>query len=82
MLISLFGKPVFWLLKTILKPVFGFTDLHKSMLLCKANNFMYYILCTCKAVSTPIWSFLRFSLNEVKNIVYTVFYRKNFIKVS
>src|SRR6218665_2167188 len=33
-------------------------------------------VCTRKAVSTPIWSFSRFNLNEVMNIVYCVFYRK------
>jgi len=26
------------------KPVIGFTDLHKNIVLCKANNFMYYTL--------------------------------------
>jgi len=42
MLIRLFGKTGFRLFETGLKPVFGFTDLHKNILLYKANNFMYY----------------------------------------
>jgi len=59
MLIPVFGQTGFRLLKTGFKPVFGFTDLHKNILFCKARNFMYYVLqCTYirshKAVSTLI----------------------------
>jgi len=41
--------PFFWqtgsrLLKTGLKLVFGVSNLHKNLLLYKANNFMYYAL--------------------------------------
>jgi len=39
-----FGKPDFQLLKTGFKPVFGFTNLHKNILLHKANNIMYNAL--------------------------------------
>jgi len=46
MLIPLFWQTGFRLLKTGLerfKPVFGFSNLHKNILLLyKANNFMYY----------------------------------------
>ena len=37
-------KAGFRLLKTCFKPVFGFSNLHKNMLLYKANNFIYYML--------------------------------------
>jgi len=34
------------LFKTGFKPVFGFTDLNKNILLYKANDFMNYVLLT------------------------------------
>src|SRR6218665_1455261 len=46
MLIPFFRQIGFRLLKTGFKPVFGFTDLHKNILLYEANNFMYYVLLT------------------------------------
>src|SRR6218665_1177671 len=77
-------KPVFWqtgfrLLKTGFKPVL--------LTFIKIYNYIRQIIVcithcnvrTCKAVSTLICSFSRFSLNEAMNIVYIVFYRKNII---
>jgi len=41
---TLFGKPAFGCLKPVLNRFSVFTNLHKSMLLYNANNFMYITL--------------------------------------
>jgi len=42
--IGFLGKPVIGFEKNGFKSIIGFTDLHKNIVLCEANNFMYYTL--------------------------------------
>src|SRR6218665_349132 len=70
-------KPVFvWqtgfrLLKTSFKPVFGFTNLHKNILLYKANNFMYNALLSIVSLALLLFIFRSFLsyLHPVRSVL-------------